>query len=111
MFLIIGYVVVLLASLGTYAMHGDLLALWVPLEYVAIFGLMIGGFVAGNSGRAMKATLKALPQAMKGSMYNRALYMDERTLERKPHLTVLAEQMRDLIAGMGDINLNLLAAE
>jgi N-formylglutamate amidohydrolase len=42
---------------------------------------------------------------------NRALYMDERTLERKPHLTVLAEQMRQLIAGMGDINLNLLAAE
>lgn len=42
---------------------------------------------------------------------NRALYMDERTLERKAHLAVLADQMRQLIAGLGDINLNLLAAE
>ena len=76
MFLIIGYVVVLLASLGTYAMHGDLLALWVPLEYVAIFGLMIGGFIAGNGPKAIKATLKGLPMALKGSPYNKALYVD-----------------------------------
>ncbi|PTD95296.1 flagellar motor stator protein MotA [Pseudothauera lacus] len=76
MLLIVGYVIVLLASIGTYSLHGSLMALWVPVEYVAIIGLMIGGFVAGNSGRAMKATLKALPQALKGSMYNRALYMD-----------------------------------
>ncbi|MFU2488751.1 flagellar motor stator protein MotA [Thauera sp. WH-1] len=76
MFLIIGYVIVLLASLGTYAMHGSLLALWVPLEYVAIFGLMIGGFVAGNGPKAIKATLKGLPMALKGSRYNKALYVD-----------------------------------
>ncbi len=75
-FLIIGYVIVLLASLGTYAMHGSLLALWVPLEYVAIFGLMIGGFVAGNGPKAIKATLKGLPMALKGSRYNKALYVD-----------------------------------
>jgi chemotaxis protein MotA len=48
MFLIIGYVIILAASVGTYALHGSLAALWVPAEYVAIFGLMIGGFVAGN---------------------------------------------------------------
>ena len=48
MFLIIGYVVILAASLGTYAIHGSLAALWVPTEYVAIIGLTIGGFVAGN---------------------------------------------------------------
>ncbi|HRP95777.1 MAG TPA: flagellar motor stator protein MotA [Rhodocyclaceae bacterium] len=76
MFLIIGYVVVLLASLGTYAMHGSLMALWVPLEYVAIVGLMIGGFVAGNGGKAIKATLGAIPRAFKGSPYNKTLYMN-----------------------------------
>ena len=42
---------------------------------------------------------------------NRSLYMDERQLLRKPHLTVLADEMRTLIEGLGEINLNLLAAE
>lgn len=76
MFLLIGYVIVLAASIGTYAVHGSLGALWVPLEYVAIFGLMIGGFVAGNGSKAIKAVMKALPGALKGSAYDKALYMD-----------------------------------
>jgi hypothetical protein len=46
MFLIVGYVIILAAALGTYAVHGSLAALWVPLEYIAIVGLTIGGFVA-----------------------------------------------------------------
>ncbi len=53
MFLIIGYVIILLASLGTYAVHGSLAALWVPMEYLAIVGLMIGGFVASNGPKAL----------------------------------------------------------
>lgn len=76
MLLLVGYVIVLLSSIGTYAVHGSLMALWVPLEYVAIIGLMIGGFVGGNSGRIMKATLKALPTVLKGQRYNKALYMN-----------------------------------
>jgi chemotaxis protein MotA len=74
--LLVGYLIVLLASIGTYAVHGSLMALWVPLEYVAIFGLMVGGFVAGNSPRVMKATLRALPSALKGQRHNKALYMN-----------------------------------
>ncbi|TVO59760.1 flagellar motor stator protein MotA [Denitromonas halophila] len=76
MFLIIGYVIVLAASLGTYAIHGSLAALWVPTEYVAIVGLMIGGFVASNSIKAIKSTMAALPSVLKGSSYNKAYYMD-----------------------------------
>lgn len=57
-------------------MHGSLMALWVPLEYVAIVGLMIGGFVAGNGSKAIKATLAALPGAFKGSPYNKTMYMN-----------------------------------
>jgi len=75
-FLIIGYVIILAASVGTYAVHGSLGALWVPLEYLAIFGLMVGGFVASNGPKAMKATVGALPMALKGSPYNKALYVD-----------------------------------
>jgi len=76
MFLIVGYVIILLASLGTYALHGSLLALWVPAEYVAIVGLMVGGFVAGNDIKVIKKTLGALPTVLKGSKYTKALYID-----------------------------------
>ncbi len=76
MFLIIGYVVILLASVGTYAVHGSLAALWVPMEYLAILGLTIGGFVASNGTKAVKATIAALPSVLKGSNLNKALYMD-----------------------------------
>lgn len=76
MLLIIGYVVILAASVGTYAIHGSLGALWVPTEYIAIVGLTIGGFVAGNTGKVVKATLKDLPAVFKGSKFSKALYMD-----------------------------------
>jgi chemotaxis protein MotA len=76
MFLLIGYVVILVASLGTYAVHGSLGALWVPMEYLAIVGLTIGGFIAGNGSKAIKTTLAALPGALKGGKYNKAAYID-----------------------------------
>ncbi|MDP1957741.1 MAG: flagellar motor stator protein MotA [Rhodocyclaceae bacterium] len=76
MSLLVGYVIILLASIGTYAVHGSLGALWVPLEYIAIIGLMIGGFIASNGSKTVKATLAALPSVLKGSAFNKALYMD-----------------------------------
>ena len=76
MFLIIGYVIILAAALGTYAVHGSLAALWVPTEYIAIVGLAIGGFVAGNGPKAIKGTIAALPSIFKGSPYNKAYYVD-----------------------------------
>ena len=76
MFLIIGYIVILAAALGTYSVHGSLAALWVPMEYIAIVGLTIGGFVASNEVKVMKATVGALPGIFKGSKYTKALYVD-----------------------------------
>ncbi len=76
MFLIIGYVVILASSLGTYALHGSLLALWVPTEYVAIIGLTIGYFLAANDIKIIKATVAAVPGILKGSKYNKAFYID-----------------------------------
>ena len=76
MFLLIGYVVILAASVGTYAVHGSLAALWVPMEYLAIIGLTVGGFVAGNGAKAIKATVAALPSVLKGSHLDKALYME-----------------------------------
>ncbi len=76
MFLIVGYVIILAASVGTYSVHGSLAALWVPMEYLAIVGLTIGGFVAGNDIKVMKATIAALPSLFKGAKFNRAAYVD-----------------------------------
>jgi chemotaxis protein MotA len=76
MFLIVGYVIILASALGTYAVHGSLAALWVPLEYVAIVGLTIGGFVAGNNIKVIKSTIGGLPGIFKGSKFNKALYVD-----------------------------------
>ncbi len=76
MFLIVGYVIILAAALGTYAIHGSLLALWVPAEYVAIIGLTIGYFVAANKITVIKATVGAIPGVLKGSKFNKAFYID-----------------------------------
>lgn len=76
MFLIIGYVVILAAALGTYSIHGSLLALWVPAEYAAIIGLAIGYFVASNDMKLVKSTLAAVAGALKGSKFNKAFYID-----------------------------------
>ncbi len=76
MFLIIGYVIILASSLGTYAIHGSLLALWVPTEYVAIVGLTIGGFVAGNDIKLIKSVVGTLPVVFKGSKFTKAFYID-----------------------------------
>ena len=76
MCLIVGYIIILGASLGTYAVHGSLAALWVPMEYIAIVGLAVGGFVAGNDIKVIKATVGALPSIFKGSKFSKALYVD-----------------------------------
>lgn len=76
MFLIIGYIIILAASVGTYAVHGSLASLWMPMEYVAIVGLMLGGLVAGNDLKVIKAVVGSLPSLFKGSKYNKAYYID-----------------------------------
>ncbi|MCL2876184.1 MAG: flagellar motor stator protein MotA [Betaproteobacteria bacterium] len=76
MYLLIGYVIILVSALGSFSVHGSLMALWVPAEYAAIFGLFIGGFIASNGSKVIKSSIKSLGLAFKGSKYNRALYVD-----------------------------------
>jgi chemotaxis protein MotA len=76
MFLIVGYVIILTSALATYAVHGSLAALWMPLEYVAIVGLALGAFLASNDLKVIKSTIGALPGIFKGAKYNKALYVD-----------------------------------
>jgi chemotaxis protein MotA len=74
---IVGYIVVVLSVFGGFALAGGhLAALFQPLELLMIGGGAAGAFFVGNNGKAIKATLKALPTVFKGSKYTRALYMD-----------------------------------
>lgn len=81
MLVIIGYIVVCAAVFGGFAANGGhLAALWQPLELVMIFGAAIGAFLVGNNGKAIKATLKALPTLFKGSRHTKELYMEMMSL-------------------------------
>ena len=77
MFVTVGYVVVLAAVFGGFAMNGGhLAALWQPLELIMIGGAALGAFFVGNNPKAVKATLAALPTLFKGSKYTREMYME-----------------------------------
>ncbi|WP_437614775.1 flagellar motor stator protein MotA [Erwinia sp. V71] len=77
MLVILGYILVTGSVLGGYMMVGGHLgALYQPSELIIIGGAGIGAFIVGNNGKSIKATLKALPLLMKGSKYNKAIYMD-----------------------------------
>ncbi|EQD74981.1 flagellar motor protein MotA, partial [mine drainage metagenome] len=77
MFVIIGYVVVLGAVFGGFAMGGGHLgALFQPIELLMIGGGALGAFFVGNTGKAVKATSKALPSVFKGAKYSKETYME-----------------------------------
>ena len=76
MLLIVAYIIILGAALGTFSVHGSLASLWVPLEYIAIFGLAVGSLIGSNDIKAIKATIAALPKVFAGSKFNKALYVD-----------------------------------
>ena len=81
MLVIIGYLVVVLSVFGGFALAGGhLAALFQPLELLMIGGAAVGAFFVGNNGKAIKATLKALPSVFKGSKYTKSLYMELMTL-------------------------------
>ncbi|MGB9990837.1 flagellar motor stator protein MotA [Pseudoduganella rhizocola] len=82
MLVIIGYVVVMASVFGGFALSGGhLAALFQPLELLMIGGAAVGAFFVGNSGKAIKATLAALPTLFKGSRYTKDLYMELMSLQ------------------------------
>lgn len=77
MFVIIGYVLVVGAVLGSFILAGGHVhALIQPTELLSIGGAMAGAFVVANPPKVIKATLGAIPTLLKGSRLNKAFYMD-----------------------------------
>ena len=79
MFVIIGYLVALGCIFGGYIIHGGNIGVVLhalPIELMVICGGAIGAFVVNNQPKVLKATLKMLPTAFKGSKYTKARYME-----------------------------------
>ncbi|SFW32285.1 flagellar motor stator protein MotA [Nitrosovibrio sp. Nv17] len=77
MLVIVGSLVVFMSVFGGFALSGGHLgALLQPLELLMIGGAAVGAFVLGNTGKAQRATLKALPRVLERPRYTKTLYLD-----------------------------------
>ena len=77
MFVIVGYVIILGAVLGGFVLAGGHLhALMQPTELLTIGGATLGAFLVANPMKVIKAVLSAVPTVLKGSKYNKAMYID-----------------------------------
>jgi chemotaxis protein MotA len=77
MLVTIGYLVVILSIFGGFALAGGHMgALLQPVELLMIAGGALGAFFVGNSGKAIKATFKALPNIFKGAKYTKTAYLE-----------------------------------
>jgi len=79
MIVIVGYVVSLGCIFGVYIFHGGNIKVVLealPFELITIFGGALGAFAVNNQPKVLKATIKLIPQALKGSKYTKARYLD-----------------------------------
>lgn len=78
MFFIIGFILVSASVIGGYAAAGGHLdVLWQPLEFVIIFGAMIGGFIIASPKQVIGGVGKALGGTLlKGPTYTKASYLE-----------------------------------
>ncbi|MBI2290738.1 MAG: flagellar motor stator protein MotA [Betaproteobacteria bacterium] len=103
MLIIIGYIVVVGAVFGGFALAGGHVgALLQPIEFLMIGGSALGAFVVGNSNKASIATLKALPGVFKCSKYTKALYMELVALSYEILAKVRKEGLMSIEADVDD---------
>lgn len=81
MLVIVGYIVVCGSVFGGFMLAGGHMAiLFQPIELLMIGGAAVGATLVGNTPKTLKASLKALPGVLKGSKFNKALYMELMTM-------------------------------
>jgi chemotaxis protein MotA len=77
MLIVAGFLIVLLAVFGGFALQdGHLAALFQPYEVLMICGAALGAFIIANDRKAIVLTLHSLPLMFRGSRYTRTLYME-----------------------------------
>jgi chemotaxis protein MotA len=79
MFVIIGWLIVMVAVFGVYLAHGGNIGVILkalPFEMAAIGGATFGAFVANNQMKVIKKTIAGLGACFKGSKYSKARYLE-----------------------------------
>ena len=78
MLVLIGYLIAFGCVFGVYALHGGnmaVLAKALPFEMATIGGAAVGAFIVSNQPKVLKATMAAIPAAIKGSKHTKARFM------------------------------------
>ena len=77
MFFIIGLVVVFGSVVGGYMGGGGHLGvLWMPFEFIIIFGAGIGGFIISNPKPVISGVMKSFGTIISGAKYNKDSYLE-----------------------------------
>jgi len=79
MFVIVGWLVILVCVFGVYIFHGGNIMVILhalPFELITIGGATGGAFLAANQMKVVKATVTGLGMCFKGSKYTKARYME-----------------------------------
>jgi chemotaxis protein MotA len=79
MFVIIGWLVILVCVFGVYIFHGGnikVILTALPFEMITIGGATVGAFLANNQMKVVKATMKGLGECFKGSKYTKTRYLE-----------------------------------
>lgn len=79
MIVIVGYLVSMVCIFGVYIFHGgniSVILTALPFELITILGAALGAFAVNNQPKVLKATIALVPQALKGSKYTKARYME-----------------------------------
>lgn len=78
MLVLIGYLIAFGCVFGVYALHGgnmSVLGKALPFEMATIGGAAVGAFIVSNQPKVLKATMAAIPAALKGSKHTKARFM------------------------------------
>ena len=79
MLVILGFIIAFACVFGTYVLHGGnigVVAQALPFEMLTIGGAAVGAFIISNQPKVIKATMRALPAAFKGSKYNKERFLE-----------------------------------
>ncbi|WP_323846764.1 flagellar motor stator protein MotA [Microbulbifer magnicolonia] len=80
----LGFIIVTLSVFGGFSLSGGHLGpLYQPMEILIIVGAALGSFIAGNNGKAIKATLRTLSRLRRTAKYDKDTYMDLMALQYK----------------------------
>lgn len=84
MLIFLGFVIVTLSVFGGFSLSGGHLGpLYQPMEVLIIVGAAVGAFIAGNNGKAIKATLRTVSRLKRTGKYDKDIYMDLMALQYK----------------------------